>query len=211
MTRESHPGAAAFLPRQRTLEALASAVQSCRGCPLYAHATQAVFGEGLRRARLMMVGEMPGNDEDLAGRPFVGPAGRVLDDALAEAAIERTDAYVTNVVKHFKWQARGKRRLHKTPSARDISACLPWLEAELEAVQPRVLLCLGATAAKALLGSDFRITRQRGRHVPSNLAPHVMATAHPSAVLRTPDADARQRAMAALVADLKVVRRALED
>lgn len=201
--------AADFIPSRRSLEALRRAVQECRGCPLYRDATRAVFGEGRADAPLMLVGEMPGNDEDLAGRPFVGPAGRVLDRALAAARIDRDDAYVTNVVKHFKWVPRGQRRLHKTPSNREINACLPWLEAEIELIRPRVLVCLGATAAKALLGPDYRVTRQRGRFVPSNLAPRVTATAHPSAVLRMRDADSRARAMEALVEDLRVVGREL--
>ena len=168
-----------------------------------------VFGEGLKRARLMMVGEMPGNDEDLQGKPFVGPAGRILDQALDEAHIERGDAYVTNVVKHFKWQAQGRRRLHKTPNAREIGACLPWLEAEIELIRPQVLVCLGATAAKALLGPDFRVSRQHGQFVPSNWAPRVTATGHPSSVLRQRTPDARERAMAELVADLTTVARVL--
>lgn len=202
--------AAEFIPARRSLSSLADAARSCRGCPLYRDATQVVFGEGLKRARLMMVGEMPGNDEDLQGKPFVGPAGRILDQALDEAGIERTDAYVTNVVKHFKWQAQGRRRLHKTPSAREISACLPWVEAEIELIQPVVLVCLGATAAKALLGPGFRVSQQHGEFVPSNLAPHVTATGHPSAVLRQRTAEARERAMADLVADLTNVHRVLE-
>ncbi len=204
---ETSTSAADFLPSRRSLAALRRAVQGCRGCPLYRNATRAVFGEGRADAPLMLVGEMPGNDEDLGGRPFVGPAGRVLDRALAEAGIDRDDAYVTNVVKHFKWVPRGQRRLHKTPSNREIDACLPWLEAEIELVRPRVLVCLGATAAKALLGPAYRVTRQRGQFIASNLAPRVTATAHPSAVLRMRDAESRARAMEALVADFKIVER----
>lgn len=203
--------AADLIPVRRNLSSLADAVQSCRGCPLYRDATQAVFGEGLKRARLMLVGEMPGNDEDLQGKPFVGPAGRVLDQALAHARIDRSDAYVTNVVKHFKWQPKGRRRLHKTPNLREISACRPWLDAEIELIRPRVLVCLGATAAKALLGPDFRVSRQHGEPVPSNLAPFVTATAHPSAILRQRTTEARERAMAELIADLCRVQRVLDD
>lgn len=211
MAAPSASSAADFIPSRRSLSGLADAVQSCRGCPLYRDATQAVFGQGLKRARLMLVGEMPGNDEDLQGKPFVGPAGRVLDRALAHARIHRSDAYVTNVVKHFKWQPQGRRRLHKTPNAREIGACLPWLEAEIELVRPRVLVCLGATAAKALLGPDFRVSRQHGEPVPSNLAAYVTATAHPSAILRQRTPEARERAMAELIADLCRVQQVLDD
>ncbi|MGD2074180.1 MAG: UdgX family uracil-DNA binding protein [Gammaproteobacteria bacterium] len=201
--------AARFLPAERTLSALASAARVCRGCSLYRDATQTVFGEGAGEARLMLVGEMPGDEEDRAGSPFVGPAGRILDEALAQAHIARSDAYVTNVVKHFKWEPRGPRRLHKTPSAREIGACLPWLQAEIEVVGPEVLVCLGATAARALLGSDYRVSQQHGQFVASDLAPHVTATGHPSAVLRMPDAQRRARAMRQLVEDLKKVARVL--
>ena len=201
--------AADFLPAERSLAALRRAAGACRGCGLYQHATQAVFGEGRTGARLMLVGEMPGNGEDLAGKPFVGPAGRILNRALDEAGIERADAYVTNVVKHFKWEARGKRRLHKTPNAREIGACLPWLEQEIALVRPEAFVCLGATAAKALLGSDFRVSTQHGQFVESALAPHATATAHPSAILRMPDSTSRERAMRELVADMSAVRRRL--
>lgn len=209
MASRDYPGATAFVPAGADLDALAAAAAGCRGCPLYRDATQVVFGTGAGDARVMLVGEMPGNDEDLAGRPFVGPAGRLLDDALEQAGIDRGDAYVTNVVKHFKWQARGRRRLHKTPSARDIAACVPWLQAELALVRPQALVCLGATAAKALIGPDFRVSRQHGEFVSSNLAPRVTATGHPSAVLRQRSPEARERAMAELVADLQKVRQAL--
>lgn len=209
MASREYPGAAAFVPAGANLDALAAAAAGCRGCPLYRDATQVVFGTGAGNARVMLVGEMPGNDEDLAGRPFVGPAGRLLDDALEQAGIDRGDAYVTNVVKHFKWQAQGRRRLHKTPSARDIAACVPWLQAELALVRPQALVCLGATAAKALIGPDFRVSRQHGEFVSSNLAPRVTATGHPSAVLRQRSSEARERAMAELVADLQKVRQAL--
>lgn len=211
MAATSRATAADFLPSRRSLASLADAVQSCRGCPLFQNATQAVFGEGLKRARLMLIGEMPGNDEDLQGKPFVGPAGRVLDRALEQASIDRTDAYVTNVVKHFKWQPQGPRRLHKTPNLREIRACLPWLEAEIELVRPRVLVCLGATAAKALLGPDFRVSRRHGELVASNLAPYVTATGHPSSILRQRSSQARERAMAELIADLCNVRSVLDE
>jgi len=195
--------AADFLPARRTLPALRAAAAGCRGCPLWARGTQTVFGEGPPRARVMMVGEQPGNDEDLAGRPFVGPAGRVLDRALEAAGIARTDVYLTNVVKHFKWEPKGKRRIHAKPNQMEIAACLPWLEAELDVVKPVVLVCLGATAAQTLLGPKFRVTRQRGEWVQARWAPHVMATVHPSAVLRAPDDAARRAEMERFVADLE--------
>jgi DNA polymerase len=198
-----------LLPAEPTLEGLAQAARVCRGCDLYREATQTVFGAGAIGARLMMVGEMPGNDEDLAGRPFVGPAGRILDQALEEAGIAREDAYVTNVVKHFKWEPRGRRRLHKTPNLSEIVACRPWLEAEIALIKPRVLVCLGATAAKTLIGQDFRITKQRGQFVDSDFAPHVTATGHPAGVLRMPDLLSRELARQALVDDLKAVERVL--
>lgn len=197
--------AADFLPERRTMRSLPAAARTCRGCELWRHATQTVFGKGLKGARVMLVGEMPGNDEDLAGHPFVGPAGRILDRALDEADIDRRDAYVTNIVKHFKWEPRGKRRLHKTPNVSEVNACRPWFEAELELVQPDVLVCLGATAARAVLGPAFRVSKEHGRFVASELAPHVTATGHPSAVLRQRDAAARAAAMRALVADLRKV------
>ncbi len=192
------------------LEALRREAACCTRCDLYRRATQTVFGEGSARARVMLVGEQPGDQEDRSGRPFVGPAGRLLDRALAAAGIERGDVYVTNAVKHFKWQARGKRRLHEKPNARELAACRPWLDAELAAVRPDVLVCLGATAAQALFGRSFRVTRQRGRLLPTALAPHALATVHPSAILRAPDAATRQRELAAFVADLVVVARLLE-
>ncbi|HEX6994698.1 MAG TPA: UdgX family uracil-DNA binding protein [Gammaproteobacteria bacterium] len=207
---EAATSARDFLPERRTLPSLRRAAAECRGCPLYRHATQTVFGEGTPSARLMFVGEMPGDREDLAGRPFVGPAGRLLDDALDAAGIERRDAYVTNVVKHFKWTPRGKRRLHRTPSIAEIRACMPWLEAEIELVKPHALVCLGATAAKALLGRDFLVSRDRGRFVDSPLAPRVSATVHPSSLLRMQDRDERDAAFEQLVADLAAVRAALD-
>ncbi len=197
--------AAAYLPERRSLAQLRDAVQSCRGCDLYRNATQAVFGEGAASAEVMLVGEQPGDKEDLAGRPFVGPAGQLLDRALEEAGIDRAQTYVTNAVKHFKWQARGKRRIHQKPTWSEQMACRPWLEAELAAVKPRVLVCLGATAAQSLLGRDFRVTRHRGELLDSQLAEHVTATIHPSAILRQQDEESRQAELAAFVDDLRVV------
>jgi uracil-DNA glycosylase family protein len=196
--------AAEFLPSRITLRSLRDASAGCRGCPLYRHATQTVFGAGRANARVMLVGEQPGKDEDLRGKPFVGPAGRLLDEALEAAGIARADAYVTNVVKHFKWTPAGPRRLHKKPSAREIGACLPWLESELAVIRPEVLVCLGATAAQALLGRQFRVSVERGRIVDTPLAPHAVATIHPSAVLRQQSAEDRRREMAHFTADLEV-------
>jgi len=195
--------AAEFLPERRTLPALKAAAAGCRGCPLWERGTQTVFGEGRTAAQIMLVGEQPGNDEDLAGAPFVGPAGRVLDDGLVRAGIDRKEAYVTNVVKHFKWEPRGKRRLHSKPNAREIEACLPWLEAEIELLRPRVIVCLGATAAKTLLGRQFRVTRDRGRLVESDLAEFVTATIHPSAILRMRTREQREEGMEQFVDDLR--------
>ena len=208
-TRAPAHSAAEFVPERPTLPRLRAAAAGCTGCDLYKRATQTVFGEGLVRARVMLVGEQPGNDEDLAGRPFVGPAGRILDRALADAGIDRSDTYVTNAVKHFKWEPRGKRRIHAKPSAAEIGACRAWLEAEIELVQPRVIVCLGATAAQALLGPRFRVTQERGRFVTSALAPYVLATVHPSAVLRAPDDETRHRETQRFTDDLKVVARVL--
>jgi uracil-DNA glycosylase family protein len=198
--------AALHLPDRVSLSALREAVHGCRGCDLFRNATQAVFGEGARAAEVMMVGEQPGDAEDREGRPFVGPAGRLLDQALEEAGIDRGSTYVTNVVKHFKWQARGKRRIHQKPNWTEIAACRPWLDAELAVVQPRVLVCLGATAAQALLGRQFRVSRDRGVPVESGLAPVVMATVHPSSILRSDD---REQEMAMFVEDLRRVAEAL--
>jgi uracil-DNA glycosylase len=196
-----------FVPVDRSLRSLAEAVQRCEGCDLYRNATQAVFGEGTKRARVMFVGEQPGDREDIEGHPFVGPAGRVLDDGLDQAGISRADAYVTNVVKHFRWTpaARGKRRIHKKPDLREQLACRPWLEAELAQVSPKILVCLGATAAQSLLGRSFRVTQQRGMFIESELAPFVTATVHPSSILRERDDEAREKTMAAFVDDLKNV------
>jgi uracil-DNA glycosylase len=202
---EAAGSAADFLPARINLTSLRRAVQGCRGCSLYRDATQAVFGEGLKRARLMLVGEVPGDREDREGKPFVGPAGLLLDRVLAEAGIERDDAYVTNAVKHFKWEARGKRRIHSKPSARQIRACRPWLDAEIAVVEPEVIVALGATAAQALLGKDFRVTRQRGEFVDSELASHVTATVHPSSVLRMPNDESRRAAREELVEDFRAV------
>jgi uracil-DNA glycosylase len=191
-----------FVPDTRSLKALREAAATCKGCPLHGPATQTVFGEGPRRADFMLVGEMPGDREDLAGHVFVGPAGRELDAALERAGITRADAYVTNVVKHFKFRERGKRRIHDTPKKSEVDACLPWLREELRLVRPQVLVFLGATAAKALLGSSFRLTRSRGDELESDLAPHVTATIHPAAILRAPDSEAREAEREAFTRDL---------
>jgi uracil-DNA glycosylase family protein len=197
--------AAAYLPDRLTLPHLRESVADCRACPLWQTGTQAVFGEGRASARVLFVGEQPGDHEDRQGRPFVGPAGRVLDDALGQAGIDRDAVYVTNAVKHFKWQARGKRRIHAKPNWSEVAACRPWLEAELEVVQPEVLVLLGATAAQSLLGKQFRVTRERGRWVESELAGHVTATIHPSSILRQQEDESRHAEMAGFVDDLKLV------
>ena len=201
--------AADFVPEKRTLPVLRTAVQGCRGCDLYQHATQAVFGEGAVGAEVMLVGEQPGDQEDLQGRPFVGPAGKILDKALAEAGIDREDVYVTNAVKHFKWEPRGKRRIHKKPSGMQIAACRPWFEAEVEAVKPKIIVCLGATAAQALLGSQFKVTKERGKVILGTRIP-ILATVHPSSILRAPDSEARHRELASFIADLRVVAQQLQ-
>lgn len=203
--------AAPFLPAELSLPALREAAAHCRGCRLYEHATQTVFGEGAATARVVLLGEQPGNQEDLTGRPFVGPAGRLLDRALSDAGIERSEVYVTNVVKHFKWVAQGTRRLHKRPSAREIGACSPWLEKEIEVVEPEVLVCLGATAAHAVLGRGFRVSTQSGQILPTRLGPRALATLHPSAVLRQPTTEDRHRAMERLTLDLRVVAELLRE
>jgi uracil-DNA glycosylase family protein len=190
---------------------LREAAAGCRACPLWAGGTQTVFGEGPAKAEVVMVGEQPGDREDLEGHPFVGPAGKLLDRALERAGIERNDVYMTNVVKHFKWRPRGKKRIHQKPNADEIAACRPWLDSELAVVKPKALVCLGATAAQALLGRDFRVTRERGRFVESPLAPLVTATVHPSSILRAPDEDARRLAMDEFVRDLTKVASALPD
>ena len=202
-------GAEPLVPERPTLESLRQAAAGCTACDLHKLGTQTVFGEGARASDVMFVGEQPGDQEDLAGKPFVGPAGRVLDEGMVEAGIDRRKAYVTNAVKHFKWQARGKRRIHQKPNAIEMAACRPWLEAELAVVKPRVLVLLGATAAQSLLGSSFRVTKMRGVPVESELAPNVIATVHPSSILRAPDEEARSQAMRDFVADLKVVAKLL--
>jgi DNA polymerase len=196
--------AAPLVPERPSLRKLRAAAAGCKACPLWKTGTQTVFGEGAAKAEVMFVGEQPGDQEDKAGKPFVGPAGRLLDQAMEEAGIDRSLAYVTNVVKHFKWQARGKRRIHQKPNWSEIAACRPWLDAELAVVKPRVLVCLGATAAQALLGRQFRVTKQRGVPVESDLAPVVLATVHPSSILRADEED-REAELAAFVSDLKVV------
>lgn len=189
----------------RSLDELRQAAAGCQACDLWRTGTQTVFGEGAVGAELMLVGEQPGDKEDLAGRPFVGPAGRVLDQGLEEAGIDRSKVYVTNAVKHFKWKAQGKRRIHQRPDAAEIGACRPWLDAELEAVQPRIVVCLGATAAQSILGRSFRVTKQRGQFVEGLIGPVVTATVHPSSILRAPDEVTRQAEMAAFVDDLRTV------
>jgi len=200
-----HPSALEFIPEKPTLEALWQAAQGCRACELYKTGTQAVLGEGPRHARACFIGEQPGDQEDLAGRPFVGPAGRVLDEALAEVGIPRVDIYVTNAVKHFKWEPRGKRRIHQKPTLGEVKACRPWLETELALVRPRIIVCLGATAAQSLLGPQFRITRDHGLFFETPWAPWATATFHPSAILRMPDAEKRLAARRQLLDDLSKV------
>jgi uracil-DNA glycosylase family protein len=201
--------AAPLVPERPTLSKLREAAAGCKACDLWKTGTQTVFGEGAQKSEVMLVGEQPGDYEDREGRPFVGPAGQLLDRALEEAGIDRKLAYVTNVVKHFKWQARGKRRIHQKPNWAEMTACRPWLEAELKVVKPTVLVCLGATAAQALLGRDFRVTRQRGEPVDSLLAPHVLATVHPSSILRADETD-REAEMKAFVKDLRTVAALLD-
>ena len=198
-----------LLPDRPTLETVRQTAAGCKACDLYLRGTQTVFGEGPKRAAIMLVGEQPGDAEDLAGHPFVGPAGKLLDRALEEAGIDRGRVYLTNVVKHFKWEPRGKRRIHAKPNAGEISACRPWLETEIALLRPRVLVCLGATAAQALLGKAFKVSRQRGAFVDSALAPLVTATVHPSSILRAPDDEARRAEMKRFVADLKKVAAAV--
>ena len=205
---ETLHSAALFLPPRKTLSTLANAARECRGCELYRQATQTVFGEGPRSAELMLIGEQPGDAEDREGRPFVGPAGRLLDRALAQAGISRETVYVTNAVKHFKWEPRGKRRLHKRPDDGEVGACNPWLVAELAVVKPRIVVCLGVTAARAMFGRAVRLKDYRGRAVPTPRHPQTSVTLHPSAVLRVREPRARDAAFAVLVADLRRARRA---
>ena len=203
---EATGSAADFLPKERSLVALRKAAAACEGCPLWKIGTQTVFGEGPESAQLMFVGEQPGDQEDRAGKPFVGPAGRLLDKAFAEAGINRSATYMTNAVKHFKWKGRGKRRIHQKPTWAEIAACRPWLEAELAVVQPRVLVLLGATAAQSLLGREFRVTQNRRKLIESELAEAVTATIHPSAILRG-EPERREAEFAAFVDDLRFVAR----
>ena len=202
--------AADLIPPRPTLSSLKTAAAGCRACDLWKKGTQTVFGEGARRVKVMFVGEQPGNEEDLSGKPFVGPAGRLLDNALEAAGIDRKQTYVTNVVKHFKWEPRGKRRIHKKPNSVEIAACRPWLEAELALVKPDVVVALGATAAQALLGPQFRVTKQRGEFIPSTLAPYLMATVHPSSILRAPDDETRQLELHRFIADLKKLAKVIK-
>jgi uracil-DNA glycosylase family protein len=195
--------AQAAAPNTLSLKKLREVAKQCKACPLWKTGTQTVFGEGLRTARVMLVGEQPGNDEDLAGKPFVGPAGKLLDRALFEAGIDRSQVYITNAVKHFKWEAKGKRRIHKKPNSREIAACRPWLEAELDILKPDLLICLGATAAQSLLGREFKVTQHRGELIDLPLARHVMATVHPSSILRAPDEETRRIEMERFIADLR--------
>ncbi|HEY5405301.1 MAG TPA: UdgX family uracil-DNA binding protein [Pyrinomonadaceae bacterium] len=200
-----------LIPKQLTFLSLKAAAAECKACDLWKKGTQTVFGEGRRRANVIFVGEQPGNEEDLTGKPFVGPAGRLFDEALSEAGIDRKQTYVTNVVKHFKWEPRGKRRIHKKPNAVEINACRPWLEAEIALVKPQVIVALGATAAQALLGPKFRVTKQRGKFLESTLAPYIMATVHPSSILRAPDDETRRLEYRHFVNDLKKLARVMSD
>jgi uracil-DNA glycosylase len=203
-------GAELYLPKTHTLDALREAAAGCRGCDLWEAATQTVFGEGAARARLMLVGEQPGDREDVEGKPFVGPAGRILDEGLEAAGVPRSAVYLTNAVKHFRWVRRGKRRLHEKPNSQQVRACRPWLDAELEAVRPRLLVLLGATAAQSVLGPAFRVTQHRGKVIPTPLGVPAVATVHPSSILRAPDDASREEAMAAFVADLRSVAQELQ-
>jgi uracil-DNA glycosylase family protein len=205
LTGDETSGAEALIPGRPTLSSLREAASGCTACPLHETATQTVFGEGLKRARLMLIGEQPGDREDIEGHPFVGPAGRILDEALEQAEIERGDAYITNVVKHFKWTPKGKRRIHQAPRAEELKACAPWLEAELEVVDPEVVVCLGATAVRAVIGTKARVMKDHGQFLESKLGLTAMPTLHPSAILRA-DPDDRDDAMALLVGDLSRAR-----
>ena len=209
MPKASPKTAADFIPDRLSLTSARDAAKDCQGCDLWMRGTQTVFGEGSRKAELMLVGEQPGDAEDLSGHPFVGPAGKLLDRALADAGLDRGAVYVTNVVKHFKWEPRGKRRIHKKPSASQIAACRPWLDTEIALVKPGAIVCLGATAAQALLGRAFKVTAHRGELVPSPLAAIVVATVHPSSILRAPDDESRHLEMKKFIDDLRAVARAL--
>jgi DNA polymerase len=201
--------AATLIPRRPTIGKLQEAARGCEACPLWKTGTQTVFGEGSRHAKVVFVGEQPGNDEDLAGKPFVGPAGKLLDRALVEAGIDRDEVYVTNVVKHFKWEPKGKRRIHKKPNAREIAACRPWLDAEIDLLKPAVVVCLGATASQALLGKGFKVSQRRGELVHSPLGPHAVATVHPSSILRAPDDETRRADYARFVEDIKKIAKVI--
>ena len=207
---EKDDTAARYIPPRPTIKKLQIAAADCKACHLWNIGTQTVFGEGKQSSTVMFVGEQPGNSEDLEGRPFVGPAGGLLDKALIEAGIDRSKVYVTNVVKHFKWEPRGKRRIHKKPNAAEITACRPWLEAEVAVIKPRAIICLGSTAAQAVIGPKFRVSIQRGQFVESDLAEFVTATVHPSSILRAPTDDARHRETARFIDDLKKIRAAIE-
>jgi uracil-DNA glycosylase len=207
MHRSESASALEFIPDHLTPRALRDAVQSCRGCDLYARATRAVFGEGPNSAGIVFIGEQPGDEEDRQGHPFVGPSGKLLDRALVEAGIDRSEVYVTNAVKHFKFEERGKRRIHKKPNGIEIRACRPWLEAEINLIQPEIIVCLGATAAQSIFGSTYRLTKERGLFVRNSWAPHATSTVHPSAILRAPDEEQRHTEYAQFVADLKKVER----
>jgi DNA polymerase len=210
MPKRPSRDATPYLPVKPTLPKLRDAVNHCEGCDLYQHATQGVLGEGPAGARVLFIGEQPGSEEDLKGRPFVGPSGKLLDRTLEEAGIDRTQVYVTNAVKHFKFEERGKRRIHKKPSASEVNACRPWLETEVNLIRPRVIVCLGATATQAVLGRAHRLTQERGHFVEHDWAASVTATVHPSAILRAPDDDQRHQQYAAFVADLKLVAKRLK-
>lgn len=210
MPKRLEISAANFLPERLSLPTLQTASKTCKGCDLWKVGTQTVFGEGAAHARVMFVGEQPGDKEDLSGKPFVGPAGALLDKALLDAGIDRETTYVTNAVKHFKWEPRGKRRIHKKPSGIEIAACRPWLEAEIAVLKPEVIVCLGATAAQSLLGRTFKVTQRRGELIRSELAPFVLATVHPSSILRAPDEQSRHEEYARFVDDLRQVSLALK-
>ena len=210
MPKPPQKDAAELIPDRPTIAKVRAAASGCEACDLYKRGTQTVFGEGAPRAGLMLVGEQPGDAEDLSGHPFVGPAGKLLDRALENAGIDRTTVYVTNVVKHFKWEPRGKRRIHKKPNAGEIAACRPWLDTEIALVKPRAIICLGATAAQALLGRGFKVTAHRGEFIESPLAPLVLATVHPSSLLRAPDEETRRRETKLFTDDLRKVQRALK-
>ena len=209
---DNFPSALPFLPSKLTIKSLQAAACKCRGCDLWERGTQTVFGEGAAHARIMLVGEQPGDKEDIAGHPFVGPAGRILDEALVSAGIDRRDVYLTNDVKHFSWTPaeRGRRRIHKKPRYSEIRACRPWLDAEIAVTRPDAIVCLGATAAQALLGPDFSVMRRRGQFIPSSLAPRVMATVHPSSILRARDDESRHQQKEAFIRDLKIVAREMK-